>query len=80
MNANIALAFAPRATVRSTAKPFARKLVRVRALPMLRPVVIRHVALAPSACARIETLLLGVTFLALAGLTVTMEAVGASLF
>jgi len=80
MNANIALAFAPRATVRSAAKPSARKLVRARALPALRPVVIRHMALAPSLGARIETVLMGVTFLALAGLAVTMEAVGASLF
>jgi len=79
MNANIALAFAPRVTARS-AKPSARKLVRARVLPALRPITIRHVALAPSLGGRIETVLMGVTFLALAGLAVIMEAVGASLF
>jgi len=80
MNANIAVAFAPRATARSAAKPSARKRVRARVLPALRPVVVRHIALAPSLGARIESVLMGVTFLALASLAVTMEAVGTSLF
>lgn len=80
MNANIALNFAPRAATLSVRKVSARKLVRARALPALRPIVVRHVALAPSACARMETALMGISFMALAALAVTMEAVGTSLF
>jgi len=80
MNANVALNFAPRATARPARKSAARKLVRARVLPALRPVVVRHIAFAPSACARIETVLMGLSFLALAGLAITMEAVGTSLF
>lgn len=80
MTANIALSFAPRTAGRPARKSAARKLVRARALPALRPVVIRHIALTPSFSARIETLLMGTTFLALASLAVVMEAVGTSLF
>jgi len=80
MTANVALNFAPRATARPARKSAARKLVRARVLPALRPVVVRHIAFAPSACARIETVLMGLSFLALAGLAATMEAVGTSLF
>ena len=74
MNANVAL-FAPRAAARPLRKASARKLVRTRAVPTLRPV-----PLAPSAGARVETVLMGITFVALAGLAVAVEAVGASLF
>jgi hypothetical protein len=79
MNANVAL-FAPRAAARPARKASARKLLQVRVAPALRPVIVRHIPLAPSAGARIETVLMGITFVALAGLAVAMEAVGASLF
>ncbi|HLZ65379.1 MAG TPA: hypothetical protein VKQ29_04055 [Aliidongia sp.] len=81
MNANAALNLAPRAVVRPVRVAPARKLVRVRILPALRPVVqplARHATLAPLAGTRIETVLMGITFLALAGLAVSMEAVGAA--
>ncbi|HEV2674974.1 MAG TPA: hypothetical protein VGV37_10565 [Aliidongia sp.] len=79
MNTNAALTFAPRAASRLVRVAPARKLVRARVLPALRPVMHpmqRTVTLAPSAGARIETVLMGVTFMALAGLAITMEAVG----
>ena len=80
MTANVALNFAPRTAARPARKASGRKLVRARVAPALRPVVVRPIPFAPSAGARIETVLMGITFLALAGLALTMEAVGASLF
>ena len=80
MNANVALNFAPRAATRPARKASARKLVRARVVPTLRPVTARPAPLAPSAGARIEAVLMGITFVALAGLAVAVEAVGASLF
>jgi hypothetical protein len=74
MNSNLALSLAPRASSRPVRLAPARKLVRVGALPALRYGV--RPALAPSAGARAETVLMGVSFLALAGLAVVMEAVG----
>jgi hypothetical protein len=49
-------------------------------MPALRPIVVRPIPFAPSAGARIESVLMGITFLGLAGLALAMEAVGASLF
>ena len=80
MNANVALNFAPRTAARPARNASGRKLVRARVAPALHPVVIRHIPFAPSVGARIETVLMGITFLALAGLALAMEAVGASLF
>jgi hypothetical protein len=80
MNANVTLNFAPRAAARPVRKASARKLVRARVVPMLRPVIVHHIPFAPSAGDRIEAVLMGITFLALAGLAVTMEAVGVALF
>jgi hypothetical protein len=80
MNANVALNFAPRTAARPARTVAARKLVRARVLPALRPIIVRHIAYAPSAGARIEGVLMGVIFMALATLAVTMEAVGTSLF
>jgi len=80
MNAHVALNFAPRATARPVRTTATRKLVRARVLPALRPIIVRHIAFAPSTCARIETVLMGASFLALAVLAITMEAVGTSLF
>jgi hypothetical protein len=79
MTANVALNFAPRTTRKSVRKVSARRLVRARVLPALRPILSRPVALAPSVNARVESVLMGVTFAALAGLAVLMEAVGTSL-
>ena len=79
MNTNVALKLAPRAAGRPVRVAPARKLVRARVLPLSRKTVrpmLRTIALAPSAGTRIETVLMGVTFLALAGLAVSMEAVG----
>lgn len=73
MNANLALTFAPSA-VRPIRRSAARTLVRVR------PAASRPATLPPSAGARIETVLMGLSFVALATLAVTMEAVGAALF
>ena len=79
MNTNVALKLAPFAAGRPVRVAPARKLARVRVLPLpcsvVRPMS-RTAPLAPSAGARIETVLMGVTFLALAGLAVSMEAVG----
>ena len=82
MNTNVALKLAPRAAGRPVRVAPARKLVRARVLPLSRKTVrpmLRMAALAPSAGARIETVLMGITFLASAGLALPMEAVGASL-
>jgi hypothetical protein len=77
MNANVALHFAP-GTTASVRKVSARKLVQGRVLPA--PSLARPVELPPSVNARIEGVLMGLTFAALAGLAVLMEAVGTSLF
>jgi hypothetical protein len=77
MNANVALNFAP-GTTASVRRVSARRLAQGRALPA--PSLARPVELPPSASARIEGVLMGLTFAALAGLAVLMEAVGASLF
>jgi len=71
MNANVALAFAPHATVRPVRKVFVRKD---------RALVARPAQLPPSAGAHIESILMGVTFVSLAGVALIMEAVGTSLF
>jgi hypothetical protein len=71
MNANVALAFAPRASVRTVRKLAARKA---------RVTTAHHAQLPPSAGARVEGMLMGITFVSLAGLAVIMEAVGTSLF
>ncbi|GGF38303.1 hypothetical protein GCM10011611_50850 [Aliidongia dinghuensis] len=68
---NVALAFAPRA-LRPVRTAAARKPVRARALRTAS----RPAALAPSAGSRVEALLMGVTFLALAGLAIVAEAAG----
>ena len=79
MNTNVALNFAPRAANRPVRVAPARKLVRARVLPLRQSAVrpmLQAVALAPSAGARVETVLMGVTFLALASLAISMEAIG----
>ena len=80
MNANAALKLAaPRAAGRPVRVVPARKPMRARVRPALRPIAqpaARGPVLAPSAGARIETVLMGITFLALAGLAISMEAVG----
>ena len=76
MNTLVALKPVLRTTGRPVRVAPARKLVRARVWPARRPVAVRRPALAPSAGARIETVLMGITFLALAGLAVSMEAVG----
>jgi hypothetical protein len=80
MLTHVTLNFVPGVAVRPARKSAARKLVRVRMLPALHPIMVRHIPLAPGAGTRIETLLMGITFLALAGLAAIMEAAGTSLF
>jgi len=80
MLTHVILNFAPSVAVRPARKRSARKLVRVHRLPALHPIMVRHSRLAPGAGTRIETLLMGITFLALAGLAAIMEAAGTSLF
>jgi hypothetical protein len=76
MNTLVALKPVRRTAGRPVRVASARKLVRAWVWPALRPVAVRRPALAPSAGARIETVLMGITFLALAGLAVSMEAAG----
>jgi hypothetical protein len=80
MNSHALLNSTPRIAPSPTRRNSARRLVRIRMLPALRPVIVRHIPLVPSIVARIEDVLTGVTFLGLAGLAVIMEAFGTSLF
>jgi hypothetical protein len=80
MSTYIALNLSPRTAPRRAPKGPARKLVRARALPARRLVVLPRIPFGPSAGARMETVLMAITFMGLAGLAVIMEAVGTSLF
>ena len=77
MTSNIALKLAPHAVCRSVPAAPARK--RLRVLPARRRTIRpagQAAPLAASTAGRVEAMLLGTTFVALAGLAIVVEAVG----
>jgi hypothetical protein len=80
MTVHVALNFAPRVMPHTDRRISIRKRIRARILPALRPIIVRPIPLTLTAVARIEDVLMAVTFLVVAGLGVIMEAAGTSLF